>query len=191
MNTYTNVIVKGPQQETMVAYLMEHRHRSFISSIVNGFTFVYTPFDAWTSVAEEMSRTFNCPALFSFGYDSDVFGYTLYENGQIHDEYESAPDFDATGCGPVQREGPRGGHADVLCAFFGVDHAVAEVDAILHPAVEGPLLRAAINAYDQHWTLAEALGLRPGACVTSYESLSVDEYARTGLFSGAPLIETP
>src|SRR5205823_3754625 len=102
MNTYTNSILKGPQQEAIVAHLTEHKHRAFISPTVNGFTLVYTPFDAWTAVAEELSRTFHCPAFFTFGYDSDVFGYTLYEDGSIRDEYESAPDYDATGCGAGQ-----------------------------------------------------------------------------------------
>lgn len=68
-------------------------------------------------MAEELSRPFHCPAFFTFGYDSDVFGYTLYEDGSIRDEYESAPDYDATGCGSGQREGPPGGKADVLCAL--------------------------------------------------------------------------
>lgn len=191
MNTYTNAILKGPQQEAIVAYLTEHKHPAFVSSTVNGFTFVYTPFDAWTSVAEELSRAFHCPALFAMGYDSDVFGYTLYEDGHVFDQYESAPDYDATGNGPEQSEGPKGGKADVLCTFFGVDHAVAQVDAILHPAVEGPILYAGILAYEQHWALAEALGLPPGACVTSYESLRVDTNDRGYVFGGTTLIETP
>lgn len=95
MNTYTNAILKGPQQEAIVAYLTEHKHPAFVSSTVNGFTFVYTPFDTWTSVAEE-----------------------------------------------------------------------------------------------QHWALADALDLPPGACVTSYESLRVDNNERAHVFSGTPLIET-
>lgn len=191
MNTYANVILKGPRQAAIAAHLNAHQQRAFVGPTVDGFTFVYTPFDAWTDVAEELSRTFQCPAVFSFGYDSDVFGYTLYEDGQVRDEYVSAPDYDATGCGPAQSAGPRGGQADMLCTVFAAEHAVAQVAAILHPPVEGPLLRAGINAFYQHWALAEALGLPPEACVRSYESLCVDGSARDRASRGGPLIETP
>ena len=191
MNTYANVILKGPQQAAIAAHLSAHKHCAFVGPTVDGVTFVYTPFDTWTAVAEELSRTFQCPTVFSFGYDSDVFGYTIYDDGYVREEYVSAPYYDATGCGPARRAGPRGGQADVLCAVVGAEHAVAQVATILHPPVEGPLVDAAIDAFDQHWALAEALALPPEACVTSYESLRVDGYARDRASDGGPLIETP
>jgi len=191
MNTYANVLLKEPQQEAIVAHLTAHQRHAIVGPTINGFTFVYTPFDEWTTVAEELSRSLQCPALFTFGYDSDVFGYTLYDDGRIHDEYESAPNDDATDSRPNPSGGSSGGKASMLCHFVGVDYAVAQVEGILYPSVEGLLRQAGIDAFDQHWALAEALGLPPHACVQSYETLRVDDYARTDTFGGAPLIETP
>ncbi len=171
MNTYANVILKGPQREAIVANLTAHKQRAFISPTVNGLTFVYTPFDIWTEAAEGLSSGLQCPALFAYGYDSDVFGYTLYDGGQVQDTYVSAPEDDFTGDGPELNEGPAGGNADALCRFVGADQAVAQVDVVLHPPIEGSLSHAGIDAFHQHWALAEALGLPPHACVQSYETL--------------------
>ena len=166
---------KGPRQAAIVAHLSAHKHRAFTSPTAKGFTFVYAPFDTWTAIAEELSRTFQCPAFFAFGYDGEVFGYTLSEHSHVRDGYVSAPDYDATGCGPAQRAGPRGGEAAVLCAVFGRGQTVAQVEAILHPPGEGPLREAKIDAYDQHWALAQAL----------------DNSARAEASDGGPLLETP
>jgi len=132
MNTYANVILKGPQREAIVANLTAHKQRAFIGPTVNGLTFVYTPFDTWTEGAEGLSSGLQCSALFAYGYDSDVFGYTLYDSGQVQDTYVSAVEDDFTGDGPELSEGPAGGNTDALCRFVGADQAVAQVDVILH-----------------------------------------------------------
>ena len=92
-NTYHNFIVKGPVQEQIATYLAAQKQAAFVSPTLRDLTFVYAPDDTWSTLAEQLSRTFACPTLFVSVYDSDIFEYDLYDAGRRVDTYNSAPDY--------------------------------------------------------------------------------------------------
>ncbi|HWE64713.1 MAG TPA: hypothetical protein VHB98_23610, partial [Chloroflexota bacterium] len=195
-----NIVLKGSSQEQVVTYLEQHKQRAFVSPTRNELTFVYATDDAWNPLAEALSRTYGCAALFESVYDSDIFQYMLYEQGNLIDQYNSAPDYwdgeewaDPESDEEVQDHQPEpvGGDARVLCAAFGAEQTIEVVDAILHPPVEGSIRHAAFDAFHQHWTLAEALGWPPSASVEDFrglESNGVDELVDD--FGGGTVIKT-
>jgi hypothetical protein len=201
-NTHNNIILKGPPQVQILAYLEQQKQGAFVSPTLDGLTFVYASDDGWAALAEDLSRTCRCIALFASVYDSDVLEYTLYDQGRQIDMYNSAPyyfdgerwmgdepDAEAREHQPT----PLGGNAHVLCTAFAVDHAIEQVEKILHPALDGPIRLAGMDAFHQHWALAEALGWPPQACVVDYEQLDgigVDQDL-VDAFGGAPPIKTP
>lgn len=204
-NTYHNITVKGPTQIQIVTYLEAQGQAAFVSPTLADITFVYSPDASWSALAEDLSRTFHCPALFVSGYDNDVFQYTLHAAGRIIDEYDSAPDFfdnevwwgteeEPEGVRSHQPE-PAGGDAHLLCTTLDIEHAVEQVEAILHPPVPGSIRTSGLGAFHQHWALAEVLGWPPSASVTDYARL---EHSTDGSmrdleqeFGGVPLIRVP
>lgn len=201
-NTYHNVILKGPAQDQIVAHLDGQKQAAFVSPTLDGLTFVYAPDEVWSAPAEDLSHAFHCLALFSSVYDSDVFEYILYDDGRRIDAYISAPDY---GDGenwednrdaveePTPQPTPASGDARLLCASFGVESAVEQVEAILHPSDESTVRDSAMGAFYQHWALAETMGWPPDACITDYghlESQGVDDDL-AGVFTGAPFVKTP
>ncbi len=202
--THQNTVVKGPVQDHIVAHLDVRKQAAFVSPTLADFTVVYGPDEEWSSLAEDLSRTFQCPALFASVYDGDVFHYILYAEGRPIDEYSSAPDyFDGEEWGSEgaaeeissHQPEPAGGNAHLLCAALGVEQAATQVEAILHPPVEGAIRASGVDAFGQHWALAEALGWPPQACTLDYRRLQLDgdEVAEDlkEVFADAPLIETP
>lgn len=195
-STYTNTTVKGPRQNQVVAYLQEQRQTAIVTPTFDDLTFIYAPDRAWSTLAEQLSRAFHCPALFAFVYDSDIFRYTLFRGGEILDEYDSAPDSDATAeKGILSEAAPTGGDARVLCRAFAADQASDRVHEILHPPVLGAIRHARIYADDQHRHLAEALGWPPTACECDYRHLIAADRERRDLeraLGDAPLtVVTP
>jgi len=203
-NTYHNIAVKGPTQDHIVAHLDAQKQAAFVSPTLTDLTFVYGPDEEWSALAEDLSRTFQCPALFVSVYDGDVLQYILYAEGRPIDEYNSAPDYfdgeewggegEAEETSSHQPE-PAGGNAHLLCSTLGVGQATAQVEAILHPPDEGVIRASGMDAFGQHWALAESLGWPPQACTTDYRRLELDgdEVAEDlkAVFADAPLIETP
>ena len=134
-----------------------------------------------------------------------IFQYILYVNGRAIDEYNSAPDYfyqepwwgtdeEPKGARSHQPE-PAGGDAHLLCTTLDIGHAVEQVGAILHPPVPESIRTSGLDAFRQHWALAEALDWSPSASVADYASLEHDEdEACADLeqeFGGAPLIRVP
>ena len=201
-NTYHNITVKGPTHDEIVSYLDAQKQAAFVSPPLQDLTFVYSSDDVWTTLAEDLSRTFQCPALFTSVYDGDILQYTLYDEGHCIDEYDSAPDYfdgedwgdeaEAEDTRPHQPE-PAGGNAHLLCATFGVGQAVSQVEAILHPPVEEAIRASGIYGFEQHWALVEALGWPPLACITDYRHLERDDAVEDleAMFAGASLVKTP
>lgn len=130
-NTYHNIIVKGPTQDHIAAYLDKQKQAAFVSPTLHDLTFVYGPDEVWSTLAENLSRAFHCPALFVSVYDSDVFEYALYDAGRRVDAYNSGPDYfddedwgdETEEAAPHQPE-PEGGNAHLLCTALGVEHAL-------------------------------------------------------------------
>lgn len=203
-STYNNILLKGPTQEQIVAYLQEQQQASFVSPTLHGLTFVY-PRDAREDLAAALSRAFHTLAFWALVYDSEVFEYALFDDGALLDAYTSDPrpwddgddeedeegadDADMSGAEPNSTPvEPAGGNAHVLSAAFGVEHAVEQVEAVLRPRPTDPRDLTTF-AESRHWYLAEALGWPPRACRTGYRYLlrdGMDPDVET-LFGGLPV----
>jgi hypothetical protein len=95
-----------------------------------------------------LSRALNCPVLAVLNHDDDVLWYWLFEQGELVDEYNSAPGYFNQSSGTFGRGG---GEAGKLCAAFGGGH-VGEVESIL---------RKHCTATERHSELVRALGIPP------------------------------
>lgn len=140
--SYSNLIMKGPSQETIATYLEGQHVSALISPTIQGITVIYE----MTQGVNALSAHFDCPVLL-LGIHDDILGYRLYSNGADEDVYESCPGYFTGEMLP-----PRGGDARKLCHAFGAEEAIEAVDAVLrHPGVG--------HAREQHQELVAALGL--------------------------------
>ncbi|HYG34826.1 MAG TPA: hypothetical protein VEC99_08585, partial [Clostridia bacterium] len=88
--------------------------------------------------------------------------YQLYTDGQLTDQYSSAPVF--SGPPPV----PKGGDAQKLCRVFGSDNIESVENSLRKPAfTEGGYT----YALDRHADLVRALGISSFAVGTSYSDI--------------------
>lgn len=133
-NFYTNITLRGPDQNDVLQILKQQSRSAYISPSVNGYTVVFDEQceDQDTSVLEslalELSKQLSCLALAILNHDDDILLYKLYDSGSLIDEYNSSPGYfdpDAEPSSPV------GGNANKLCAILGKDQKAAEVGDIL------------------------------------------------------------
>lgn len=144
---YGNITLKGPMQHQVAAYLREHGRDAYVSPTIHDITVVYDREEYDLSLAADLSGAFRCSALWAAVADSDVFFYVLYESGAQIDGYGSRPDLQED---PSTSSGA--GNAQVLCAAFGAERAVEQVDLLLHHD-------AFVMEEHRHWAVAEALSL--------------------------------
>jgi hypothetical protein len=159
-NFYTNVTLKGPDQTLVVDYLKSLHRNAYVSPSLDGITVVY---DAECErqdesilelLASELSRYFHCTALAVLIHDDDVLWYTLYQEGELRDRYNSnAYYFEAPSVSSPLKQG---GDARMLAGLLGAHHAEKDVDAILR--------RSYTFEVERHTDLARVLGL-PSFCV--------------------------
>ncbi len=159
---YTNVTLKGPSQDQVVAYLQREKRSAFVSPTIDAITVVYDrecedqDTDALEALAANLSREVGCTALAALLHDDDVFWYALYLNGVHADEYNSDPAYFEDS----EPEPPSGGDARIVCAAFGAETAEAAVETILRHwgGPDEEELDEYLMASERHQDLAHALG---------------------------------
>ena len=105
------------------------------------------------NLGAELSGQLECPVLAVLNHDDDILAYGLFENGELTDQYNSAPDyFDPDG----ELADPQGGDAKRLAKAFGSQNA-DRVGEILRKSSYGE--DGYTFATDRHADLARALGL--------------------------------
>ncbi len=118
--------------------------RAYVSPAKNGWVTVYeeTSDDQDDAVLRKLamglSRSLKTAVFAFLVHDSDVLMYFLYRNGQIEDEYNSAPDYFGDG-GDADDEGRYRGDVDALLPYCLPGTTRAQLDEILHPADEAPV----------------------------------------------------
>jgi hypothetical protein len=132
-NFYTNIMLRGPDLDPVLAYLDAQAIIAYVTVPQPGYVVVYDQASEYqddailTARAAQLSRRFNCPALAVLNHDDDVLAYWLYQNGTQIDAYDSTP-----GWAMGEDASPTGGDAMTLCRVFGVPAAKADsVEAIL------------------------------------------------------------
>src|SRR5262245_13640564 len=168
-NFYTNITLRGPNQEAAAAALKGRR--ALVSPVSQGCILVFDEESEIQSevvfrLAAKLSRQFACPALAVLNHDDDVLMYHLYERGAQRDMYDSLPGF----AGGDPHAPPKGGDADILCSAFGSTR-VNEVSRILRAPNETYTF-----ALDRHADLLAALGLPDWGAGSGFNYLSEGEF---------------
>jgi hypothetical protein len=148
--------------------------------------------DGIQALTSKLSRDLHCAAFAAIVHDDDVFGYFLYQDGELTDWYNSAPDYFDFGSAKEPR-GPAGGNAERLCTVFGVANP-KEVGAILKkPAGK----HGYVFQTERHKDLVHALGLPEhsvGVALASFDRSDCPAGLSTGQMVRAvdpPPVETP
>lgn len=157
-NFYTNITLRGSNQDSIVEFLTQQKRRAFVSPTVGECTVVYDEEceSQDTRILEELaanlSRQFNCPALAVLNHDDDILWYRLFDAGQPLDEYNSSPDyFDGD---EDESPLPKGGDVRRLCRAFKAEQSVTEVERVLRAVDEDYVFSS-----ERHEDLFKALGI--------------------------------
>lgn len=171
---YTNVTLRGPDQEAVAEYLAGRNRQVLVSPTVDGVTVVYDALTEsqdtrmLTNLARELSAQFDCVALAALNHDDDVLWLQLSVDGRLVDEYTSAPGYFS---GDAATK-PEGGDAEVLCEAFQAEDARAHAERVLRREQD---MAGYFTASDRHTELAEALGIPPALVTTGYRYLTHGE----------------
>ena len=172
---YTNVTLRTSDRQRVSQELAASGLSAFISRPENGALVVFERESDGEDpavvheVAATLSSRLGCPALACLNHDDSVLVYMLFANGELVDEYMSAPDyFDEEVDG-----GDRGGDADSLAEAFGVPQAVPRLATILSgdPGEDGLEFET-----ERHARIVEALGLPRSAIGTGFNYLEAGEH---------------
>jgi hypothetical protein len=176
-NFYTNITVKGPEQERVADVLRTMGRGAVVSPTVKRLTIIYdadseSQDGAIYAVAQDVSKRLGCVALAVTNHDDSVLYFQLFRNGKLIDQYNSSPNyFDNSPPAP-----PAGGDAALLCRVLGRRDGRDIVGEILR---FDPLSHTDNQRYvfevDRHSDLVKALGLSPFAVGTGYNSFAKDE----------------
>ncbi len=94
--TYLNCQVRTDSQEAVVAALTGLlKEPAYVAPAVSGWVGVYPEGGATNpeELAKQLSAKLFADVFCWNIYDSDIFSYTLYENGEVKDEFNSAPSY--------------------------------------------------------------------------------------------------
>ena len=173
-NFYTNYTLRGPgQQEVARAFA---GRKAVVTPKHSGCVVAFDEKsdeqdqEVIAEFASGLSRRFQCVVWTVLNHDDDILWYQLYENGDITDEYNSAPNyFDAI----AEPSAPSGGDAQLLCTAFSATDAF-KVEAILRKSSfeDGGY----VFEFERHADLVRALGLPEFAVGTAYASFECEEY---------------
>lgn len=166
--TYANITLRGPSQAEVVQAVTEEGMAAVVSPTDRGVTVVYDcrgeedP-DVLAAATRWLSQRFGCAAWGVYAFDSDVVLYTLCRNGQVLDQYDSAPGY------PDVRGGPSGGSAEVLCREMQLKPA--------SPAAVEAVLRRSRQTFEErrHGDLMLELGHPDLAWATRFSDFWMDE----------------
>ncbi len=98
-NFYTNVSLKGPSQEQILAVLRELGRTALVTPTVDQFTVVYDrecenqDIDLLASLNLTLSHHLRCAGWAALNHDDDLLWLSVYENGRPAGEYNSNAEF--------------------------------------------------------------------------------------------------
>lgn len=131
---YTNVTLRGPDGEQVIAAIRELGYRAFVADTINGLTLICEQQSdtqdkgIWHTVASRLSEKLACAALAVMNHDDDFLLYGLYQSGRLVDEYNSCPAY----WNEVEQAEPLGGDPKMLCQAFGMPGNHVDIDRVLH-----------------------------------------------------------
>jgi hypothetical protein len=175
---YTNITLRTTDTDRVEAGLRQARRSALIAPPDKGCTVVFDAasedqdIEVLRALAIHLSRACKCPALAVLNHDDDVLVYLLYENGELLDEYNSAPSYFDDEADPGAP--PTGGDAQRLSATFGVPGRASELERILRATTAAD--DGFVFAMDRHRELTDALGTPSSAVGAGYTYLEQGEF---------------
>lgn len=94
-NFYTNISLKGPSQNQILAVLRELGRTALVTPAVDHFTVVYDKecenqdIDLLASLNLTLTHHLQCAGCAALNHDDDVLWLSVFENGQPAGEYDS------------------------------------------------------------------------------------------------------
>jgi hypothetical protein len=135
---FTNLQVRKASAEATCAALEKmNQGRAYVSPDGNGWVTVYCEAtddqntDTMGRIAAGLSKTLKTEVLGFLVHDSDIAVYWLYRNGELIDEFNSAPNyFEEKEFGTDEASG---GNLDVLLPLCVAGTTRDQLEAVLHP----------------------------------------------------------
>jgi hypothetical protein len=156
---FTNYQVQGKSTLEVSKALAELvKSRAYVSPIKGGWVTVYDESSdkqnekTLTHIASALSKSLNTVVFAFLVHDSDIAVYWLYQNGNLADEFNSAPDYFSEVSEEVKLR-TRGNTEKLLPLCIG-STTREQVEEIIHPSDSFPVMAETI-----FWELAKLLGI--------------------------------
>ncbi len=173
MNSYANIVLKGPDLATVQAWMKSRGEIAFLGQGGGAVVVFHSDLGGQERLAADLSQEFACPALLAMTYAQRVLLYQLYESGQLTDSYvsESHEDLIDVAASP--------GDPEKLCDAFSRPSAQRRVTTLLGKApTEG---NGYVLAQNRHGELLAALALPTWAAGVGFESIELGEIPAEGV----------
>jgi hypothetical protein len=157
---FTNFHVRSEAPDNVRAALLPLvKARAYVSPPANGWVTIYDEASddqdesIICKVAEGLSKKLRTTVVAFLVHDSDVAMYWLYRDGELADEFNSAPDYFGQSVSKTTLARVRG-KSEVLRPLCVEGATMGRLEAVLHPAGGQPLM-----AEDTVTDIAELLGI--------------------------------
>jgi hypothetical protein len=171
--TYSNCQVRSDSQEAVVAALTGLlKEPAYVAPAVNDWVGVYPECKRTDpdNLAKKLSAKLSCGVFAWVVHDSDIFFYTLYEDGKKRDEFDSNPDyFDPVSSAKRAR---LRGKPEALVAYCLPGIGYSQVREVLQP----PLLseQEATNTSGESLLSDKSIQLRSKVLKTTPEEMKAE-----------------
>src|SRR5690349_5113741 len=132
-NFYANIAVRTDDQDEVINAVQRRHQKAFISPPTEGWIVVYgkeiedASFSDVGALAEELSVACRSTAVAVVNYDDDLLWIQTWRNGEVVDEYNSAPGYFEGSDLPCF-----GGNTQALSATLEKPAAASVLQEILH-----------------------------------------------------------
>jgi hypothetical protein len=136
-NFYVNYTIRSTDKSRVIESLSGRN--AFVTPPKNGALVVFDEasdsqdHNAIRDLGKKLSKNLGVSVLAVLNHDDDILSYSLFEDGECTDEYDSCPGyFDPN----YEVQGPSGGNAEKLCSAFG-SRNLKEAELVLRNATIG------------------------------------------------------
>jgi hypothetical protein len=172
---YGNITLKGPSQAAVVEAL--HGRRAIVTPKIGDYIVAFDSVcdeqdvDGIQALTSRLSRELHCAALAVIVHDDDVFGYFLYQEGELTDWYNSSPSYFDFGSAD-EPAAPDGGNAERLHETFraGRPEQLAQI-LRQRPSKDGYVFET-----ERHRDLVSALSLPECSVGVAFASFDDSEF---------------
>jgi hypothetical protein len=174
---YSNLTVYHPVRPALLTEMRKFEREAFLSPTIQGHTVVFDKAmddqdsNAIEGLGKAVTKALSCSALAAVLHDDDVLYLWLFQNGRVHDRYDSCPAYFDPHSEPRP---PEGGNAKLLCKAFDRLDRVSRVYQLLRADLLEGELPDVPGEFERHAALAAELGMPPFVAGVCYSSIAGD-----------------